>query len=222
MVLSFNDLLLLTPAGEIYGNENVLLVKLGRILLVFERTKGIVCYVLNSSDISIGVYLAQKLKDECLAGTKTCAAAFGIPDKRPLSEEPDVVFQTNLDGSCTITLREDPISLKNGNEFFNVLHKELRDNEGFTTFKDLVEMRETNPIRVKVFIYTGTAPPQKVMETFDVIVNVCTAGSILDAIPNSWDIFYDASSKGIEYNPVLLRLPKENVRPLQIQCHERC
>lgn len=212
MALTFYDLLLLTPEGEIYGNENVLLIKLGRLLLFYERTKGVVCNVLNSSDISVGVYLAQKLKEECLAGIKTCAAAFGIPDTRPLSEEPDVAFQNNLDGSCNITLREDPISLKNGKEFYNALCKELGDNEGFNTFKDLVEMRETKHSRVKVFIYANT--PQKAVSGFDVVVNVCTAGSILDAVPYYWDIYYDSAAEGIEYNPVLLRLPKENVRPL--------
>lgn len=214
MVLSFDDLLLLTPVGEIYGNENVLLIKLGRLLIVYERTKGVACYVLNSSDIFVGEYVAQKLKEECLSGSKTCAAAFGIPDTRLLSEEPDVAFQNNPDGSCNITFREDPIPLKKGKEFYNVLSKELGDfQEGFSIFKDLIEMCETNPGRVKVFIYAGTMPPQKAAG-FDVVVNVNTAGSILDAVPYYWDVYYDSSSEGIEYNPVLLRLAKENVRPL--------
>lgn len=208
-MLAFEDLLSLTPLGDIYGNENVLLCKIGRLLVVCEETKGVVCYVINSSDIPVSPYLAQKLKDECLGGVKTCINAFGIPDSRLLTGEPDISFQMGMDGTCGIRFKGDPICL--GGEFYTVLTREMGDeDEGFCIFRDLVELRKAHPERVKVFIHGGKSSPKG---AFDMTVNICTAGCILDDIPYYWDIYYDAT-EGIEYNPVMLRLPKDTLRPL--------
>lgn len=209
-MLSFDDVFFLTPVGGIYGNNNVVLCKLGRLLIVFEHIKGITCYVLNSSDIPINPYVAQKLKEECLGGIKMCKIAFGIPDSSLLTDEGDIEFQYNVDGSCSIRFKREPVKLQNGVEFYNALVKEVRDDMGFCTFRDLVKIKNTSPNRTKVFIHNGNGVMN--LEQFDVVVNITSAGCLLDSIPYYWDVYYDASLECIEFNPVLSRLP--NLRPL--------
>ena len=204
----FDDVLLLF--SDIFGNQNVLICKIGRLLLVHRKNRAVSCYVLNSSDVF--AYLIQRDKDECLQGSKTCAAAFGIPDQRSLLQQPDVIFQNNLDGSCNIMFQKEPIAVKNEKEFYNTLCGELKDTERLNVFKDLVEMRESSPCRVKVFIYARTTTKLPTAE-FDVTINISTASSLLNGIPNYWDIYYDPS-ESLEFNPIFMKLPKENVRPI--------
>ena len=209
-MLAFEDLLSLTPLGDIYGNENVLLCKIGRLLVVCEETKGVICYVINASDIPVTPYMVRKIQEDCRAGVKTCREAFGIPDSRSLAGEPDVSFQVGIDGTCGIRFKEVPIRL--GVEFYNMLTRELKNEDDvFTIFRDLVELRQTHPDRVKVFIHNGNTTTSR--GEFDMVVNVRTAGCVLNAIPYHWDVYYDSSDE-FEFHPVLLRLPKEILRPL--------
>lgn len=203
----FTDVFLLSSRGEIYGNENVLLCKVGRLLVVYDKGQ-IKCYLLNCTHMPVSPYVAQRLKDECLAGTKKCSDAFKVPDKLRLSEEPDVCFGVGLNGTCDITFSIDPVELKNAGEaFYNLLIKE-NEEEHFDIFRDMVEIRHSIS-RVKVFIHNGKPPVQG---NYDVVINISTAQAVLDAVPYFWDVYYDATSEGIEYNPVLLKL--SNVRPL--------
>jgi hypothetical protein len=212
IMLTFTDVLLLTSRGEIYGNENVLLCKVGRLLVVSDKG-ALRCYVINSTNIPVLPYVAQKLKEECLSGAKRCTEAFGVPDKTHLSDESDVSFRVGMDGTCDVIFKIDPIELKTGGEaFYNLLAKELRDSseEHFNIFRDMVEIRNANPKRVKVYIHNGCHPPNG--QIYDVVVNINTASGVLDAIPYFWDVYYNVNEEGIKYNPVLLKLP--NLRPL--------
>lgn len=210
-MLIFKNVVLLSTRGDLYGNENLLLCKVGRLLVVHDRGQ-IKCYLLNAKHAPVVHYTAQKLMEECLAGTRKCADAFRIPDQLRLSEEPDVCFREGEVGSGDITFNLDPIELKAGREdLYNLL---VRENEKkgesgenhFVIFKDMVEMRHSAS-RVKVFVHNGTR------SDYDVTINICKAEGMLGSVPYFWDVYYDASSGGgIEYNPALLKL--HNVRPL--------
>ena len=206
-MLHFADVLSLT--GDIYGNENVLLCKLGRLLIVYD--KGIIkCYAINSSDIPVAPYVVQKLTDECLAGSQKCSDAFGIHNKSALSSEPDVTFSVRVDGACDITFNIDPIEIKEGLGFYNLLVGQLsKEEDHFTIFKDMVEIKSKNDSRVKVFVYKDKPPPPA-GHRFNVIIHIDTAGCLLDSIPYFWDVFYDTSD--IKYDPTLFKL--SNLRPL--------
>lgn len=213
---TFVDVLLLTLRGDIYGNENVLLYKVGQLLLVYEKGE-IRCYVINSSQLPVLPYTVQRLKDECIAGTKKCDDAFGEDNKLTIYNTPDVTFRIGTDGTCTITFELEPIELKNGVQFYNLLVKQFQGkDEGLNVFQHMVEIRKSNDhSRVKVFLHNGKSHVPT--SSYDVVVNVSTAGSILNSIPYFWDVYYDGSSsgEGIEYSPVLLRLSRYNLRPLQ-------
>lgn len=210
----FHNMFLLYDRGHIYGNKSVLLKKLGRLLLVYSPTSGgLSCYVLNATDIPISVYHAQRLKDECLTKTKTFKEAFGILiHDRPLTEETDVTFQMGLDGSFSIRFKKDPIKIERGGEFYNMLAREMKEGADRDTcvFFDLVEYKHVKP-KVRVLIHSGTPPAA---QGFDAVINLETAGCLVGCIPYYWEICYDRNIPGIEYNPVLLRLNRETLRPL--------
>lgn len=108
---------------------------------------------------------------------------------------------------------------KRGGEFYNALAYELKDDESglfeFKTFIELVEIQNSRPT-VKVLIHNNPTAALKMSGSYDVILNVERAGCLVDCIPYFWEVFYDMSTTGIEYNPVLLRLCKDNLRPVNL------
>ena len=218
----FCNMMLLYERGEIYGNENLLLQKLGRLLLVNRKNDGVTCYVLNSTDIPISSYHVYKLKEECLTKHKTFTNAFGIGvTDRLLSGEPEVSFQKSIDGSFGIRLESDPIELdKRGGEFYNALEAELLGGAGtgmehFRTFVEIVEIQNSNPA-VKVLIHNNPNAAMKMTGKYDLILNVDRAGCLVNCIPYFWEVYYDTNMAGAAYNPILLRLCKDNLKPVDI------
>ena len=97
---------------------------------------------------------------------------------------------------------------------------ELKDDESglfnFKTFIELVEIQNSKP-SVKVLIHNDNPEAAlKMIGNYDVIVNIEKAGWLVDCIPYYCEVFYDMNTTGIEYNPVLLRLHKDNLRPVNL------
>ena len=216
--MNFSGIFLLYPRGGVYGNETRLVRKLGRLLVTWDTVSGVSCYVLNTTDTPISAYNAQKLTELCLSGTKSYKEAFGIQDTC-LHEEPNVEFRKGLDGSFVISLKQEPLLIRNSGEFYKGLAKEIRSTwmcsveEDFITFFDMVSLKSDKSSaadgKVRVLIHSGESAE------FDVIINIKTAGSMIGGIMNNWDVFYDMSSPTVGCNPLLLQLPPESVKPLR-------
>lgn len=233
---TFNDVMLLDEFCEIYGNCTVFVQKVGRLILAANYAAGsfgVSCYALNTTDIPITSYNAAKLREECLTGRKTFKSAFGIHD-RDLSREPDVSFKKAMDGSFGIRFKHDLMELSSpGNaEFYNAYVREVKTgvatlgDEGpddcagapwwlrAMTFVDLVESSKIYP-RVKVLLTTsgaGAHPPIG-GDGFDVVINLDAAGSLVNGLPHTWAVYYDAAVVGIGFSPILGRMNKANLMP---------
>lgn len=233
---TFTNVMLLDERTEVYGNESLMIQKLGRLVLVADSTlgSGVSVHVMNTTDAPVDAYQAQRLRDECLMKLKTFKASFGMTD-RCMSKEPDVTIQKAMDGSLTIKLKRPLIDLDTpGGEVYSAIEEEIadiaeemRDNQdknGFNswclravTFMELVKLR-TPPVKVLLHLNA----PQKDLTAFssagfDVIIDISKAGFMATSVPHFWDIYYDSSVAGVEYNPVLLRLPKRLLRPIKIK-----
>ena len=239
--VNLTNVMLLDERVELYGNDTVLIQKLGRLLLVADSLLGgVSVYAINTSDIPINAFQVQKLRDECLLGKKTFKMAFGIHD-RNLSKEPDVTFQKAMDGSFTIKFKLDLIDLdKPGGGVYNALSKEMKtdlanvkdgddggghDEDTYSsgsswwvranTFIELVKMRLPT-VKVLLHINSNHALSKMTASGFDLVINISKAGCMVDHIPHFWEVYYDISVTGIEYNPIILRLPKEMLRPIKV------
>ena len=207
----YNLYLLYADEIEIYGNESLLLCKLGRLLLACSRGSGIKFYVLNSRAIPISTYHAKKLKDECLTRRKSFEQAFGIfTHSRPLHVEPDVHFQEDLDGSFSVHLNDPPIKMEDSVDLYNMLRDETQGSR-VSIFFDLVKYRDKTDHCVSVYLHDNEKLPPA--NNYDVVINVTTAGSMLWNIPYYWSVYYTAGTS-LEYEPALIRLRKEQLRPL--------
>ena len=236
-----NEVMLLDEVYEIFGNESMLLQKVGRLLLVADTLNGggVTTYVLNTADYPMTHYQAKQLREECLTGRRTFKEAFCVHD-RALLREPDVTFQKAMDGTFCIRFKQEPLRIDaSGGEVFNALAKELRDDlrnvrdgdgptdrgycerededadspvwwERTNLFIDLIQVRAP---RVKVLLHlkSPTAALKASENGFDVVVNIAKAACVIPGLPNFWEVYYDSS---IEFHPVILKLPKESLKPI--------
>lgn len=228
---TFANVMLLDEKTELYGNESILVQKLGRLILVADWAMGgVSVYVMNTSDFPVDAYNAQRLRDECLLGRKKFEVAFNIHDSdNGLSKESGVSFHKAMDGSMTIAFKNPLIDLDVPDaQVFNALNREMTKSLEFRknacdatpdwltraiTFVDMVKL---NTPKAKAFLYFDTCNLMSPPKGFDLVVNIARAGFVVKSLPYFWDIYYDSSVTGIEYNPVFLKLPKRLLRPIRL------
>jgi len=209
-----NDLFLLYEQDEIYGNSHILVQKQGRLLIVHTEDTGVSCYVINTAtDPPLTPYEVDNLKNGCLMNEQPICDAFGIPGTR-LVDDPSVIFHPARNGSFQIRFKQDPIKLTNGGPFYNLLVKQLKEyNDTAVMFSDLLEARKKQP-NVKVFIHDSSVKKIKDISMYDVVINIDKAGCLIQDVPHYWEIYYNSDLKGIEFNPLLSKCNKHNLRQI--------
>lgn len=236
-MVTFNNVLLLDEVNGLYANNHYYIYKIGWLVMAHDvAAKSTSLYALTAA---LAPYQALKMAEECTAGKTTFEAAFDLNYPVRLHEEEGVVFQKSMDCSCNVQFAGGAVELSA--ECFSAIHRELQSrlvnmkgdsingdevndrydtavNPWWMSMKNFFELVNSSAATDNINVLLCNSPSRKIGTNvahgqFDVVINVATAGFLVDSLQPHWNIFYDVKNVAVARNPLLRKLNRARLKP---------